>query len=82
MTDLVTCGFSTNLFLLLLLLRRTVLIKEEFPITQQEGTDGKIILEVLDLTRACVESNLPYLKMGQVCSALYPLGAVDSIDQQ
>lgn len=64
MTDLGTCGFYTNIFL-----RRTVLVKEEFPITQQEDTDSKIILEVLDLTRACVESNLPSLKMDQVCSA-------------
>lgn len=59
-----------------------MLIKEEFPITQQEDTDGKIILVVLDLTRACVESNFPYLKMDQVCSAFYPIGAVDSIDHQ
>lgn len=63
-------------------LRRTVLVKEEFPITQREDTDGKIILEVLDLTRACVESNLPSLKMDQVCSAFCPIGAVASIDQQ
>lgn len=81
MTDLGTCGLYTNLFFFFLL-RRTVFVKEEFPITQQEDTDGKIILEVLDFTRACVESNLPFLKMDKICSALYPIGAVDSIDQQ
>lgn len=57
-------------------------VKEEFPITQEEDIDSKIILEMLDLTRACVESNLPFLQMDQVCSALYPIGAVDSVDQR
>lgn len=52
-------------------------VKEEFPITQEEDIDSKIILAMLDLTRACVESTLPFLQMDQVCSALYPIGAVD-----
>lgn len=85
-TGLETCGLYTVLFCFVNFFffwsRRTVLVKEEFPITQQEDTDGKIILEGLDLTRACVESNLPYLKMDQVCSAFYPIGGVDSIDHQ
>lgn len=49
---------------------------------QQEDTDDEIILEVMGLTRACVESNVSYLKRDQIFSALYPLGAVDSVDQQ
>lgn len=56
--------------------------KESFPINQQEDTDGKITLEARGLKRACVESNLPYLKMDQNGSSLHPIGAVDSIDQQ
>lgn len=56
--------------------------KEDYPINQQEDTDGSIILEVMGLTRPCVECNLPHLKMGQICSPLYPIGAVDSVDQQ
>jgi hypothetical protein len=64
------------------LLRRAALDKEEYPINQQEDTDGSMILAVMGLTRACVESSLPRLKMGQACSPLSPIGAVDSVDRQ
>lgn len=59
-----------------------MLNKEEYPINQQEDPDESIILELMGLTRSCVESNLPHMKMGQICSPLYPTGAVDFVNQQ